>query len=129
MFRHEKNMDIQLEVKEKVMCLDYFCVAQAALEAILEKIGVGAKIQTDNVKELAELINNDFFEEYTFYVPYNTSTLKITIYSVRYDVIECQLEGCEGYLSVEFEVSGDSNIKEVIRKLLRDIGADVKICE
>jgi hypothetical protein len=116
-------------VKEKVMCLDYFCVAQAALEAVLEKIGIGAKmVQTDNVKELAELVNNDF-EEYTFY-PYNTNTLKITIYNVKYDVIECQLESCEGYLSVEFEVSSDdSNIKEVIRKLFRDIGADVKICE
>ncbi len=121
-------MGIQLEVKEKVTCLDYFCVAQAALEAILEKIGV-KMVQIDNVKEIVELINNHF-EEYTFYVPYNANSLKITIYNVEYDVVECQLEGCKGYLSVEFEVDGDDNsIKQIIKKLLRDLGADVKICE
>ncbi len=121
-------MGIQLEVIEKVTCLDYFCVAQVALEAILEKIGV-KMVQIDS-KELVKLINNDDFEEYVFYVPYNTNSLKITIYNIKYDVIECLLEGCEGYLSVEFEVDGDdSSIKQIIKKLLKDIGADVKICE
>ncbi len=122
-------MGIRLEVKEKVTCLDYFCIAQAALEAVLEKIGVKIA-QIEGVKKLAELINRHS-EDYTFYVPLdNANSLKITIYNVEYDVIECQLEGCEGYLSVEFEVDGDdNNIKQVIKKLLRDIGADVKICE
>ena len=126
-------MGIRLEVKEKVSCLDFLCVARAILEIAVEKIGI--EINTETEKEIEEELGKLLEEgQYDGVVTFKLHDLKIDIYSVRFDILSCDLDGCTGYLTatVDVEAVGNgSSIKQVVKKLLRDIGADeyVKICE
>jgi hypothetical protein len=126
-------MGIRFEVKEKVSCLDYFCVARAILEIVAEKIGIeiNTKIEREIEEELGKLLEEGQFGGV---VTFKLHGLKIDIYSVRFDILSCDLDGCTGYLTatVDVEALGNNDIvKQVVKKLLRDIGADkyVKICE
>ena len=125
-------MGLQLEVRERILCPDYYCVVHAALEAVLQKIGITQIEEVEeHVKKLAELITDEGYldDEYTFTV---FRELEVTIYRINYEVDECYPEGCEGSLTVKFEVNGDTgSIKQIVKNLLKEIGADmyVKICE
>jgi hypothetical protein len=121
----KKNMGIWLEVKEKVMCLDLLCVARAVIEITLEKIGIKVdketeKVLEEHVEKLAELADgND--DPYTFTVGH----LNITVYDVTFDVTECHLEGCEGYVVASVEVEGDINtMREIAKAIIRNMGID-----
>ncbi len=123
-------MGLWLEVKEKVICLDNECLARAILEAVLEKIGIldAQKMIEEHVKKLGELISDDMYDDYTFEV----KNLKINIYDVEFNVLECHLEGCEGYVVASIELEGDSNtMREIAKTIIKNMGIDkyVKICE
>ena len=125
-------MGIRLEVKEKVSCLDYLCLARAILEIAIEKIGIeiNTKIEREIEEELEKLLEEGQFDCVTF----KLHGLKIDIYSIRFDILSCDLDGCTGYLTATVDVEAVGNdgiVKQVVEKLLRDIGADkyVKICE
>jgi len=110
-------MGLWLEVKEKVICLDNECLARAVLEATLEKIG---KINTqtekmieEHVERLGKLISDKRYDDpYTFTMGH----LKISVYDIKFDVIECHLEGCEGYVVASIHLEGDVNTMRRNRK-------------
>jgi hypothetical protein len=126
-------MGIKLEVKSWTTCEDVLCITREAVESVFRKIGVEAS-EADiegHAKRLAELMGEGrkIYDQYTFTV----ENLEITIRRAYYEAIddEC-FEECHGYVTVEFEVNGNvRGIRQVVEKLLRDIGADkyVKICE
>lgn len=126
-------MGIELKNKIWTSCEDSLCIAREAVESVLGRIGVEtseADIE-EHAKRLAELMGEgrQIYDQYTFAV----DGLEITISQLYYEAIdeEC-FEECHGYITVEFVVDGDvSGIRRIIKKLLRDIGADkyVKICE
>jgi len=128
-------MGLWLEIKEKTMCLDERCVAQAVVESALEKIGIKIHAQTEieeHATKLVELIEERHFDEpYTFTIT-TPGHLKISVYDITYDVIECHLEGCEGYVTASVEVEGDiDTMREIAKAMIRNMGIDkyVKICE
>ncbi len=127
-------MGLWLEVKEKVTCPDNKCLAQSILETVLEKIGLDAQNIEEHVKKLAELISGDIDGyiddlDYTFEV----KNLKISIYGMKFDVVECRLkEGCDGYIVASVEVESDaSTMREIAKTIIKNMGIDkyVKICE
>jgi hypothetical protein len=126
-------MGLWLEVKEKVMCHDSECLARAVLEATLEKI---AKINTqtekmieEHVERLGKLISDRRYNDpYTFTMGH----LKISVYDINFDVVECHLEGCEGYVAASIHLEGDINtMREIAKAIIRNMRIDkyVKICE
>jgi hypothetical protein len=117
-------MGLWLEARQRAMCRDLSCVARTAVEAVFEKIGVYQNIE-EYAEKLAEVIEEEHLEEpYIF----TLGNLKITIYDVDYDV-DCT-NGCESEIKVKFEVDGDiKDIKPVIKKVLKDMGVDIEICE
>jgi phosphosulfolactate phosphohydrolase-like enzyme len=119
-------MGLWLEIKEKTVCLDWYCVARAVIELALEKIGIKINAQVEkaieeHVEKLAELISDEkHFDAYTFYMD-----LKFSVYEISFDVIECYQEGCEGYVVALIEVEGDINtMKEVAKALIKNMGID-----
>jgi len=127
-------MGLWLEIKEKTMCLDERCVAQAVVESALEKIGIKINAQTveEHATKLVELIEERHFDEpYTFTIP-TPGHLKISVYDITFDVIECHLEGCEGYVTASVELEGNlDTLREIAKVIIRKMGLDkyVKICE
>jgi len=126
-------MGLWLEVKEKVTCLDEYCVARAVLEATLEKIDIKINTQIEkmieeHVEKLAELADRRYDEPYTFTIGH----LKINVYDITFDTIECHLEGCEGYVTASIELEGNiDTMREIAKAMIRNMGIDkyVKICE
>jgi hypothetical protein len=119
-------MGLWLEVKEKVMCQDSECLAHAVLETALEKIG---KINTqtekmieDHVERLGKLISDRRYDDpYTFTMGH----LKISVYDIKFDVVECHLEGCEGYVVASIHLESDINtMREVAKAIIRNMGID-----
>jgi len=124
-------MGIKLENKIWTSCEDSLCIAKEAVGSVLRRIGVetGEADVEEHAKRIAELMGEGrkLYDRYTFTV----GGLEITISHLCYEAVdeEC-FEECHGYITVQYEVDGDnSNIRRVVEKLLRDIGADVKICE
>jgi len=125
-------MGLWLEVKEKVMCHDGDCIARAVLEAALEKIG---KINTqtekmieEHVERLGKLISDRRYDDpYTFTMGH----LKISVYDIEFDVVECHLEGCEGYVAASIHLESDINtMREVAKAIIRNMGIDKYVkCE
>jgi len=128
------NMGLWLEVKEKVMCHDSDCIARAVLEAALEKIG---KINTQTekmIEEHVERLGKLISDRCCFDSPYMFSMghLKISVYDVEFDVVECHLEGCEGYAVASIHLESDINtMREIAKAIIRSMRIDkyVKICE
>jgi hypothetical protein len=116
-------MGLWLEARQRAMCRDLLCVAKTAIDAVLEKIGCQSDVE-EHAKKLAKAIKEEYLEEpYIF----TLGNLTITIYDVDYDVDDCTTDGCEGEVKVEFEVDGD--IRQVVKKVLRDMGVNIEICE
>jgi hypothetical protein len=125
-------MGLWLEVKEKVMCQDSECLARAVLETALEKIG---KINTqmekmieDHVEMLGKLISDRrYADPYTFTMGH----LKISVYDIEFDVVECHLEGCKGYVAASIHLESDINtMREVAKAIIRNMGIDKYVkCE
>jgi hypothetical protein len=125
-------MGLWLEVKEKVICLDNECLARAVLEATLEKI---AKLNTqtekmveEHVERLGKLISDRRYDDpYTFTMGH----LKISVYDINFDVIECHLEGCEGYVVASIHLEGNVNtMREIAKAIIRSMGIDKYVkCE
>jgi hypothetical protein len=126
-------MGIQLQVREKVICLDLFCVARGAIEATLEKIGINInqieKTIEEHVEKLAQLLNEEIDDSYTFTVPFGN--LKITVHNIQYDVTECYVEGCEGYVTAITEVEADvDTMRKIVKTMMKNMGIDKYVkCE
>jgi hypothetical protein len=129
-------MGIQLEVREKVICLDLFCVARGAIEAALEEIGININSQVErtieeHLEKLVQLLNEEIDDSYTFTVPLPSRDLKITIHNIQYDATECYVEGCEGYVTAVAEIEADVNtMREIAKAIIRSMGIDKYVkCE
>jgi hypothetical protein len=125
-------MGLWLEVKEKVMCQDSECLARAVLEAALEKIGKintqTEKLIEEHVERLGKLISDRRYDDpYTFTMGH----LKINVYDIEFDVVECHLEGCEGYVVASIHLESDINtMREVATAIIRNMGIDKYVkCE
>jgi hypothetical protein len=122
-------MGLWLEVKEKAICLDNYCVARTAIESVLEKVGVlntqVEKTVEEHVEKLGKLIDGD--DPYTF----TMENLKISIYDIVFDVVECHLEGCEGYVVASIHVEGDINtMRKIVKTIMKNMGIDKYVkCE
>jgi hypothetical protein len=127
-----KNMGLWLEVKEKTICLDSYCVARAVIESVLERVGVlnaqVEKMVERYVERLGELISDGWYDgPYTFEV----GNLRISVYDIEFDVVECQLEGCKGYVVASILLDSDFNtMREVAKAIIRNMGIDKYVkCE
>ncbi|NAZ33396.1 MAG: hypothetical protein GU356_03760 [Pyrobaculum sp.] len=125
-------MGLWLEVKEKVMCQDSECLARAVLETALEKIGKintqTEKLIEEHVERLGKLISDRRYDDpYTFTMGH----LKISVYDIKFDVIECHLEGCEGYAVASIQLEGNiDTMREIAKAIIRNMGIDKYVkCE
>jgi hypothetical protein len=132
-FRHNRNMGLWLEVKEKVMCHDSECLARAILEIAFEKVGIKIDTETEkmieeHVERLGKLISDRRYDDpYTFTMGH----LKISVYDIKFDVVECHLEGCEGYVAASINLDGNINtMREIAKAIIRSMGIDKYVkCE
>ncbi len=122
-------MGIWLEVKEKTICRDTYCVAQTVIESVLEKVGLNTQIKKveKHIEKLGKLLSlgkqlSDDDNPYTFEV----GSVKIEVYDVEFEIIECHLEGeCEGYVTASVFIDGDAAImKEVAKAMAKNLGID-----
>ena len=125
-------MGLWLEVKEKVMCHDSECLARAVLEAALEKIGKintqTEKLIEEHVERPGKLISDRRYDDpYTFTMGH----LKISVYDIEFDVVECHLEGCEGYAVASIQLEGNiDTMREIAKAIIRNMGIDKYVkCE
>jgi hypothetical protein len=124
---YSRNMGLWIEIREKATCYDNFCVARVVLESTLERVGyIGLQLFEEHVERLGKLISDDSYimddNGYTFTVE---EKLKITIYDVEFDIVECGLEGCTGYITASVLVEGDSAVmREIAKKMAKDMGID-----
>jgi len=116
-------MGLWIEIKEKATCYDNFCVARTVLESVMSILGSHEQIE-EHVEKLGKLISGKdsyTFEDYTFTV----GGIKITVYNIEFDIIECNLEGCEGYVVASVLVEGDDNkMREIAKKIAKNMGID-----
>jgi hypothetical protein len=130
-------MGLEIEVWQKVLCEDSYCIAQALIEAILERIGIG--IDTTQVEEHVKRLGGILFDKNWDYrddreddiFAFAVGDLKINIYDIKYDVVECHLEGCEGYVSASVELEGNlDTLREIAKAMIRNMGIDKYVkCE
>jgi hypothetical protein len=118
----EKN--VWIEVIEKVVCLDNFCVARIIIETlhtILEKAGFNLQTLEKHVERLGKL---NKYDEYTFSIA--DGRLEVTIYDIEFDVVECSLEeGCMGYVTATIHLEGDDGaMKEIVKAVAKSMGID-----
>jgi hypothetical protein len=77
---------LQLEVRERILCSDYYCVAHAVLE-VASKMGI-AHIEEveDHARMFAELITDEgyFDDEYTFTA---LRELEVANYRINYKAL------------------------------------------
>jgi hypothetical protein len=134
-FEYSMYMGLRFEIREKIACQDVFCLARAVLETTAGNIGikVNTEIEKKIEEELGKLLENKRHFDGIF--TFRLHDLKIDIYDVKFDIMYCNLEeGCVGYLTTIIEIEATHNtdsLKQVVKKLLRNIGADkyVRICE
>jgi len=120
-----------------VLCEDSYCIAQALIEAILERIGIG--IDTTQVEEHVKRLGSILFDKNWDYrddrgdvtFAFAVGDLRISIYDIKYDVVECHLEGCEGYVTASVEVEGDiDTMRKIAKAMIRNMGIDKYVkCE
>jgi hypothetical protein len=118
-------MGLWIEIKEKATCLDNFCVAKTVLEYIMSILGTRIEQIEVHVEKLGKLISDDSYtlteDGYTFTV----ERVEITVYNIGFDIIECSLEGCEGYVVASVLLEGDDVVmKEIAKKIAKDMGID-----
>ncbi len=116
-------MGIWLEVKEKTICHDTYCIAQTVIESVLEKVGLNTQIKktVEHIEKLGKLLSDDMYESYTFEV----GGVKIDVYDVEFDITECHLEGCEGYVAASVFIDGDvTTMREVAKAIAKNMGID-----
>jgi hypothetical protein len=123
-----RGMGLWIEIKEKATCLDNFCVARVVVEALMDKAGINVEALEEHVERLGKLISDEddyalSEDGYTFTVSTANGRLDITVYDVEYDIIECSLDGCEGYITASARLEGD-NLREIAKKTARDLGID-----
>jgi hypothetical protein len=118
-------MGLWIEIKEKATCYDNFCVARTVLESIMSILGSQIEqIVEEHVEKLGKLISK---EDYTMENGYTFTVeqLKISVYDVIFDIIECGLEGCEGYVVASVLLEGDdSKMREIAKKIAKDMRID-----
>jgi hypothetical protein len=130
-------MGLEIEVWQKVLCEDSYCIAQAVIEAILERIGIG--IDATQVEEHVKRLGDILFDKKWDYrddreddiFAFTVGDLRISV-DIKYDVVECHLEGCEGYVTASVELEGNlDTLREIAKAMIRNMGIDkyVKICE
>jgi hypothetical protein len=117
-------MGLWIEIKEKTTCYDNFCVARTVLESIMSILGSQIEQIEEHVEKLGKLISE---EDYTMENGYTFAVeqLKISVYDVMFDITECGLEGCEGYVVASVLLEGNDNrMKEIAKKIAKDMGID-----
>ncbi|MFZ8839723.1 MAG: hypothetical protein ACO2PM_12620 [Pyrobaculum sp.] len=119
-----RNMGLWIEIREKALCRDVFCVARVVIEALMDKTGLNEpQIPEEHVERLGKMISDEdgyalSEDGYTF----TAGQLKITVYDVEFDIIECGLEGCEGYVVASALLEGD--VKKAAKRIAKDLGID-----
>ena len=116
-------MGLWIEIKEKALCPDVFCVARVVVEALMQKAGINVEPLEEHVERLGKLISDEdgyalSEDGYTFMA----GPLEITVYDVEFDIIECGFEGCEGYVVASALLEGD--VKKAAKKIAKDMGID-----
>jgi hypothetical protein len=96
---------------------------RVVVEALMDKAGINVEALEEHVERLGKLISDEdgyalSEDGYTFMA----EQLKITVYDVEFDIIECGFEGCEGYVVASVLLEGD--VKKVAKKIAKDLGID-----